>query len=241
MFMDDFENQPVQETQTETPQEQAEQPQETVSRQRGREDDSDRNLRSLREKTERAERERDEAYRLIKEYESRLPNADDSDTDVNLGADDIAEGKHLSKVQKKIKNLEEQLRSYQQQNALTAAELRLRNKYPDFDKVVTKDNIDLLKDKNPSAARLLASAQDADAAGESAYLFIKQLTSSADPSYDKERELVQKNSVKPRPLASVSPQQGDSPLTRANAFANGLTDELKDQLRKEMFEARKQL
>jgi hypothetical protein len=35
-------------------------------------------------------------------------------------------------------------------------------------------------------------------------------------------------------MASISPQQGDSPLTKANAFANGeLTPELKAQLWKE--------
>ena len=37
----------------------------------------------------------------------------------------------------------------------------------------------------------------------------------------------------------MSPQQGDSPLSRANAFANGLTPELRVQLIKEMEEARK--
>ena len=58
-------------------------------------------------------------------------------------------------------------------------------------------------------------------------------------NYKTDRELAQKNASKPKPLASVSPQQGDSPLSRANAFANGLTNELKAQLRKEMEEARK--
>lgn len=39
----------------------------------------------------------------------------------------------------------------------------------------------------------------------------------------------------------LSPQQGDSPLSKANAFANGLTEDLKKQLQKEMFEARNQI
>jgi hypothetical protein len=54
-----------------------------------------------------------------------------------------------------------------------------------------------------------------------------------------DRAAAQKNASKPKPLASVSPQQGDSPLSRANAFANGLTPELQKQLRQEMEEARK--
>ena len=59
-----------------------------------------------------------------------------------------------------------------------------------------------------------------------------------EDNYSKDRDKAQSNASKPKPLASVSPQQGDSPLSRANAFANGLTDELKSQLRKEMEQAR---
>jgi len=50
---------------------------------------------------------------------------------------------------------------------------------------------------------------------------------------------VQANTAKPRPLTSVSPQSGESPLSRANAFAEGLTPELKKNLFKEMQEAKK--
>ena len=47
------------------------------------------------------------------------------------------------------------------------------------------------------------------------------------------------NAQKPRPLTSISPQQGDSPLSKANAFANGLTPELQAQLLKEMKQSMK--
>ena len=49
-----------------------------------------------------------------------------------------------------------------------------------------------------------------------------------------DKEKVKTNIYKPHPAASLSPQPGDNPLTRANAFADGLTDQLKEQLRKEM-------
>ena len=59
-----------------------------------------------------------------------------------------------------------------------------------------------------------------------------------DPhSEDRIRAL--RNTQKPKPITSVSPQQGDSPLSKANAFANGLTEDLKAQLRKEMAAARR--
>ena len=53
-----------------------------------------------------------------------------------------------------------------------------------------------------------------------------------------DREQAQRNMAKPRPLASVAASQGnDSPLQRANAFANGLTEELRSQLHREMVES----
>ena len=54
-----------------------------------------------------------------------------------------------------------------------------------------------------------------------------------------DKRKAQENSAKPRPMASVSPQQGESPLSHANAFANGLTPELQKQLWKEMQDAKK--
>jgi hypothetical protein len=52
--------------------------------------------------------------------------------------------------------------------------------------------------------------------------------------------IAHKNASKPKPLASVSPQQADSPLSKANAFANmPLSKEVKNQLHKEMIAAMK--
>ena len=40
-------------------------------------------------------------------------------------------------------------------------------------------------------------------------------------------------------MVSINPTQGESALAKANAFANGLTPELKDQLYREMQAARR--
>ena len=55
------------------------------------------------------------------------------------------------------------------------------------------------------------------------------------------RSKARENHAKPRPISSIGAQEGDGPLSKANAFANGLTDELKQQLLKEMQEARKRM
>ena len=63
-----------------------------------------------------------------------------------------------------------------------------------------------------------------------------------DPVLQNDRARVIKNSAKPRPLASVNPQQGDSPLSKANAFANGeFTEADRKRAWAEMVAARKNM
>ena len=210
--------------------------------------DSDKadNLRRLREKSERAEKERDEAIHLLKEmYEKQNKlaqnnnNAPDADDDIRINDDDLVEGKHLSKFQKKIKRLEDQIKNYERQSQEASTESRLKSHYNDFDKVVNTDNISLLREQYPEIADSIASNPNLYNKAVAAYTMIKKLGIAPDDHYSNDRAIAQKNATKPKPLASVNAQQGDSPLSRANAFANGLTDDLKAQLRKEMEEARK--
>jgi hypothetical protein len=192
------------------------------------------NMRNLREKAERAERERDELKRALQESQNRTP-----EEEFSLAPDDLAEGKHLSKVQQKIRNLENKLQEYEQRSHLNIAEARIKAKHPDFDSVVSRENIEVLSAMYPELAQTLMHSQDIYTQGVSAYTLIKKLGIHKNASYESDKQQAQKNSMKPRPLASVSPQQGESPLSHANAFANGLTDDLKKQLYKEMVDASK--
>lgn len=211
-----------------------------------KESSQERNFKAMREINARLERERDEAIRIAEDYKNRsnpyqqqTQQAPDDDDEISLGADEIAEGKHLSKVGKKIKKLEQQIQSYQQQSQSMAIESKLKSEYPDFDKIVSKTNIDLLKELHPHIAQTLNSSPDLYSKAVSAYTLIKSLGIHTEDTYQADKQLAQRNAAKPRPLTSVSPQQGDSPLSKANAFANGLTEELKIQLRKEMEESRR--
>lgn len=203
-------------------------------------------FKELREAKNKAQRERDQAVRLLEEMQARQETAKqlqqqapETDDELNIAPDEIAEGKHLSKLTKKIQNLEKQLQNYHHQSAEVTAETRLKSQYPDFDKVVSKENIEQLRSEYPELAHTLNSSTDLYTKAVSAYTLIKKFGIHQEDNFAQEREMAQKNAAKPRPLTSISPQQGDTPLSRANAFANGLTDELKAQLRKEMEEARK--
>jgi len=208
------------------------------------ESENKENIRLLRkraEQAERIERERDDALRRLKEFEAQKEMASQApeDDELTIGPDDLAEGKHLSKVTKKIKKLEEQLLAQQQQSATMSTEALLKAKYADFDAVVSKENIEALRENYPEIAETIGASQNIYSKAVSAYTMIKKLGIHVEDLYTADKAIAQKNAAKPKPLASVSPQQGDSPLSRANAFANGLTEELKVQLRKEMEDARR--
>lgn len=229
--------QPTQEVQ-EQPIEQVpqESPQEVQAAPKGNQENI-RLLRQKAEKAERVERERDEAIRKLNELQSKA--VIEPDEEIDLKPDDLAEGKHLTKMQRKIKKLEEKIRVYEQSSQELSVESKIRNNFPDFDKIVTTENVELLKNAYPELATALNASSDLYSKAASAYTLIKKFGIAKDEPYEEDKERAIANAHKPRPLASVSPQQGDSPLSRANAFANGLTDELKAKLLKEMNESRK--
>jgi hypothetical protein len=124
--------------------------QEQQPQQRSTPQESFKELRTKAEhaqrEAEKAKQERDEMMRRLIEVESgryKEPQKQEvpEDDDINLGPDDLAEGKHLSKVGRKLKKLEDQVKYYQQQTQTTLVENRLKSQYPDFDNVVSSETL----------------------------------------------------------------------------------------------------
>lgn len=202
------------------------------------ETEGQRHFKNLRDKAERAERERDELYRMLQEERSKKPAAPEEDFSFSIGDDEIAEGKHLSKVQKKISKLEQQVQYYQQQTNQIAIEAKLRAELPDIEQVISGDNLRELAEKYPAIAKTLdANNSDLYNKAVAAYTMIKNLGIGQPDPYADDKARAQRNASKPKSAAVLSPQQGDSPLTKANAFASGLTPELQKQLWQEMQQA----
>src|SRR3990167_2432890 len=206
----------------------------------------DENFRRLREKTERLERERDDAIRLAQSIyaqtqQVKSPAAPVEDEDLKFADTDLVEGTHINKVTKKIKRLESQLKEYERKSDEYSIEARLKSKFSDFDAVVNVDNLKTLRELEPDVADAILAAPDLYKQGVLAYNMVKKLNLVSKDQYEKNHEHAQKNAAKPRSTSSINSQHGQSPLTKANAFANGLTDELRTQLLKEMTEARKGL
>lgn len=200
-------------------------------------------FQQLRQKAQKLENERNEALRIAQELHAKLnpqqqPKVED-EVDYRINPDDLVEGKHLNKFEKKIKKLEDQLKNYQQQTTESTIEVKLKNQFPDFDKIVSRENVELLKEAYPELAQTLNSSSDLYSKAVSAYTLIKKFGIHQEEPYKADIERAKTNAAKPKPLASIAPQQGDSPLSRANAFASGLTDDLRKQLHKEMLDAMK--
>jgi hypothetical protein len=202
-----------------------------------------RNFKALREQAMRLEQEKQDMARQLAAYQQQQqPQQESIETDDNLAPDALVEKRHLSRYDKKINRLEQQLKQYQDQSAANSAELQLKTKYTDFDTIVNKDNLEMLKLTYPELAQTIYNNPDLYTKGASAYTIIKQMGIAPGTQTDADKTRAINNANKPRPLASVGASQGnDSPLQRANAFANGLTDDLKAQLHKEMIESMKNL
>lgn len=242
---------PVEESEEYVPEVQEEEEEELVPVTASVSSQNQNNIRDLRKSKEKAERERDEMMRQILMYQQQQqkqvqvePEEVEEDPFAALGIDDesLVEGKHLKEMVKEIKNLKKTIQSQQQQNSRTsqdALDIKLRNQFPDIHQVLTAENIEMFRNLDPDLAETIGNNQDTYKKASMAYKMIKQYGIYKDPSFDQEKAVAQKNALKPKPLASVSPQQGNSPLSRANTFANGLTPDLKKQLHQEMIDAMK--
>lgn len=206
-------------------------------------------FRDVRAAKEKAERERDalmqqmlnmqrQQYQQPEKPQQQVVE-EEPDIDFDIDPDSLVEGKHVKKLAAAYKSMQKQMREYQNQTQAVTVEARIRATYPDFEKVVSQENIAILNEQYPEVAATLRDTPDMFNKAATAYSVIKNFGIHKQTALAPERAKAIANSQKPRPLASVSPQQGDSPLSKANAFANGMTDELKEQLRKEMFTARR--
>ena len=200
-------------------------------------DDRERNLARLREARERAEYERDEAIRYIHQMEAQKNQPVEEEDTVNWESDEFVEAKS---VNKKLKHLENKLRQYENQTAYQVTEARLKSQFSDFDKVVNNESVAALRAAYPEIAESLHQTPDLFNKAAATYNIIKKFGLSQTDKNLMDKAQVARNAAKPKSSNSISPQAGDSPLNKANDFANGyLTEDRKAQLWQEIQAARR--
>lgn len=210
------------------------------------------NFREVRLAKEKAERERDALVSAMQSMQSQLQNQPKQQQQIveekqwydNLDPESLVEGKQVQLIAKDLEAMKKQLREQQQRAYELDLQNKIRSQYPDIDSVVNKETIDMLNEQYPTEASALGAIPDKYNQAVLAYSTIKNLglykpvgNQVKKPAYESEVLRAKVNAAKPRPLTSVSPQQGESPLSHANAFANGFTPELQEKLRREMNES----
>lgn len=201
-------------------------------------DDRERNLARLRHAREQAEYERDQALRYIEQMQSqqKQPQQAEPEDNFNWESDEFVEAKT---VNQKLKQMENKLRNYEAQTAYQVTEARLKAQYQDFDRVVNRESIEALRASYPEIAESLHQTPDIYNKAVSTYNIIKKFGLANSDKNLVDKAQVARNAAKPKTSNSIAPQAGDSPLNKANDFANGfLSEDRKAQLWAEIQAAR---
>lgn len=199
--------------------------------------DQDRNWKEARRKMQELEAKAREQEEIIKKLSSSPAPKEDDELD-KLGDEDIVTKKQAMKLASRMAESIAQ-KVIKEREASTVDE-RLQLKYPDFAQVVTKENIDFLKENEPELAESLSYYPDPFKQGVAVYKLLKKAGVTEGEVVSKpstqEKEKAIKNSQKPVSVNAVTKQ---SAIGNAHMFENGLTPELKASLLKEMREAAK--
>lgn len=178
------------------------------------------NIREMRKAKESAERETAKVRQKLAKLEAQIPKEEE----YNIAEDDFVEGKHFTKMQNRMNRLEAENQRMSDHSALNA-------QFPDYNSVVTEEAIERLAREDPDMAETLSAAGQGKGwrrAAASTYRQIKKM--NVANSYTREKSVASRNAAKPRSLSTVSPQQGTSPISRANEFAEVFDEAAKERL-----------
>ncbi len=191
-------------------------------------------FQEIRAKAEKLQKERDEALltlRRIEEYalqqQQQSQVVKQPEPEPEYDDDDYVEGKHFKN---EISYLKKELNTFKQQQQSSSIEMQLRNKYNDFDKVMTYENIAKLRELRPEIASSLHQSQDLYNKAAATYTILKELGIHQENTYNPERERADQNYNKPRNASSL--QKTESALTHASEFSG---NQLSESRKKEIY------
>lgn len=192
-------------------------------------------FQEMRHKNEQLQRERDDALRVLRQVEEfatkqqqSIPQKQEEVYAPDYDDDDIVEGRHLKNeigaIKKEFSTYKQKHEQWLAQQQQQAVENQLRAKYSDFEKVVTYENCVKLAQLKPEIASTLHQSTDVYNKASATYTLLKELGIYQDDTISPDIQKAQQNAIKPKGIASVTPQRGDSPLTHASAFAGELSE-----------------
>lgn len=205
-------------------------------------------FQELRMRLEQTERERNEAVGFVRQLEQYAMQQQQQQAyqqpqqpepaATSYDDDDIIEGRHLKAEFTTLKReLQEQKRHAEEARRIAEMnmiESKLRNKYSDFDSVMTYDNVNKLRELKPEIAASLHQTQDLYNKAAATYTILKEMgIARSSAPYQQDQQRAQHNLEKPKPASSLA---ATSTLTHASAFSDRLTEERKQQIWQQMQE-----
>lgn len=211
-----------------------------------------RNFSALRELKKKAERERDEAIRQYRDMAAKInvPQqqqiSEKDDLELNFNEDELIEGKHLKKIVNEVKSVKQQLNAYNQQARLNSTEVKLKQRFPDFDEVVSRENLEILIQREPELAAGLDANPDLYSKALTAYAMIRDLKIHIPPTDKKkinniirDNKRIDENLAKPQPAVAVAPQSSNSPLSQVSKYTDSVSNDEAAQIYRQMLERSK--
>jgi len=197
--------------------------------------DQEYNWREARRKIDELEyrtRQQDDLISKLQNQKTVAPQEDDL---AKLAEDDIITVKQAKNIgQKMAREVAEQV--IREREAATVDE-RVKNRFPDFYDIVTKENFGVLQQQDPELAQsIVGLAHDPYAQAVAAYKLLKKQGFGEMAKNQPQKNKALENSRKPVSVQSVTKS---SAIGEVHRFENGLTPELKKELWKEMQQAMK--
>jgi len=194
-------------------------------------------MRKIKERLEKENRELMEKIRLQSEkpvdkpqQSNKQPQVDDNSYD--FSEDDLIEGKHLKSVLNEVNSLKKELNQYRQQEQSSRLEMKLKAEHPDIEKVVTKENIELLCAAYPAVGESIKNDPNVYTQLSSAYTLIKNFGIGDQKAQDK---TIEKNLSAPKTAKSVNTRT--TALDSAHNYTKGMTEKDKEYHRKQLYHA----
>jgi hypothetical protein len=199
------------------------------------ESDRENNLRVLRERAEAAERRAQELERSIhtsyqQQAAPKQVEAEDEDDDIN---DDMyLDGRTYKKQRQLLKKEAKETRQQLEQMRMESAEIKLRQEFPDFTKVVNQENMAKLAQNKPLLYKTIIENKDWYTKGYTAYEML--MGSGIVPIAPREAvQRIQENHERPKSMSSAAPQTSNSPLAKVGDYDRRiLSKERQDEIRR---------
>lgn len=137
--------------------------------------------------------------------------------------------RQMEELRSQVSRQEKETLKAQQQAAISRAEQRLAQDYPNIREVVSDDNIKRLEYEYPHLYNSVVSSSDVYTVGSAAYEMIIAKGIYKKPANSLSQiasNSSSRNQSKPRSASTVSPQVGESPIKQANSFmGNSISSE----------------